>query len=465
MEKEGHVSQKQRSKSIRRSIVGAVAATAVAFGATALLPSAADAQVIQYNGTLTAGTINVRVGDATNARSISSPDLAGTMAASFDDVANTFSGTATFTPYTAPNQDVGFGLTGRFTIYLTQTTPFTGSTGGGGTTFTGTGTVRLAVKVEVSSTPADPASWQTFNDPAKCFVDISMPITGTSNGTTAVTVTSTAFTIPDFPTGATGCDSVVGGTTISDQLNAQLPGQNNNATLTYVGEATTTTTSTTTTSTTTTTTTTAPTTTTTSTTQPTTTTTSTTQPTTTTENPNQTTTTVDGTTTTTEATTTTTEATTTTTSTTQPTTTTTSGEGTTTTVPGTTSTTGIPVTLLPTTTTAPADTTTPTTAATTTTGVVTTTPSTEPTTLPDTVPTTAPDTSATTAPSSETTVAGGDVSGNDASNGGTGGGSTAGGSLARTGSDTTGQAVLGGTLLTIGGALVLGARRRRLGDA
>ena len=95
-------------------------------------------------------------------------------------------------------------------------------------TFTGTGTVRLAVKVEVSSTPADPTSWQTFNDPAKCFVDISMPITGTSNGTTAVTVTSTAFTIPDFPTGATGCDSVIGGTTISDQLNAQLPGQNNN---------------------------------------------------------------------------------------------------------------------------------------------------------------------------------------------------------------------------------------------
>ena len=104
------MSQKQRSKSIRRSIVGAVAATAVAFGATALLPSAADAQVIQYNGTLTAGTINVRVGDATNARSFSSPDLAGTMASSFDDVANTFSGTATFTPYTAPNQDVGFTL-------------------------------------------------------------------------------------------------------------------------------------------------------------------------------------------------------------------------------------------------------------------------------------------------------------------------------------------------------------------
>lgn len=445
------MSQTQRSKSIRRAFAGVAAAAVVALGATALLPSGAGAQVAQYNGTLTAGTINVRVGDATYARTIATPDLAGTITAAFDDVANTFTASSTFSPYTAPNQSGPFGLSIRITIYLTQQAPFSGTTTGGGATFSGSGTVRLALKVEASSTPADPASWQTFATADKCFVDITMPVSGTVTGGT-VSVNSAAFTIPSFPTGATGCDSVIGGTTISDEVNAQIPGQNNNAALTYVGQVTTTTEATTTTTSTTTTT------------APTTTTTSTTQPTTTTENPNQTTTTVDGTTTTTEATTTTTEATTTTTeattSTTQPTTTTTSGEGTTTTVPGTTSTTGIPVTLLPTTTTAPTVTTTPTTVATTTTGAVTSTPSTD-TTVPSSE-TTAPDT-ATTAPSSETTVAGGDVSGNDASNGGTG--STAGGSLARTGSDTTGQAVLGGTLLTLGGALVLGARRRRLGDA
>lgn len=147
------MSQTQRSKSIRRAFAGVAAAAVVALGATALLPSGAGAQVAQYNGTLTAGTINVRVGDATYARTIATPDLAGTITAAFDDVANTFTASSTFSPYTAPNQSGPFGLSIRITIYLTQQAPFSGTTTGGGATFSGSGTVRLALKVEASAPP------------------------------------------------------------------------------------------------------------------------------------------------------------------------------------------------------------------------------------------------------------------------------------------------------------------------
>ncbi len=434
------MSKLQRPKSIRRTVAGAIGAVAVALAATALVATTAAAVPQAFTANATSGTISLATGSA-NERVITNPTVSAS--GTYDPDTGALSATTVWEPAYTPTFEIDFF--GPLYLYvgaqITQIGPATTVLDGAGNgTLPAVATLAITVySVPTLTTPQNPDTDGKLTNPATCFVTLALDFAVSYDTETGVmTLDDPQFVIPPFPT--PGCDPATA------QLNQQLAGINNSISLTFASQLeTTTTTSTTTTTAPTTTTTTEPTTTT-----STTTTTTTTAPTTTTTVADTTTTTMADTTTTTVADTTTT---------TMAETTTTRPGATTTTVAATT-TTDAPTTtgwtiVQPdtTTTTAPAVTTT-------TEGGVTTTSEAEETTTTEAEETT------TTMADVATTAAGGGVIGGGANNGGSGGGGgTGGGGLARTGSDVTAQVVLGSALMAVGGAFVIGARRRRTGEA
>ena len=225
---------------IMSGVGGACALLGLVIGAQIGI-SPASAAPTTYTADATSGTIVLKAGDPANERTISNPTVA--LSADIDDATGALNATATFAPAYTDTFVGPFSLNLYVQADLSEITPITGTVDPATGAITATSQERLAITVynQVGATQ-NPSTDGKLTQPNLCFVDLDLTYTGTYDGLGGATINVPNFVIPQFTTAGCGV--------ATDSLNQQLAGPTNSLSLVFAGQITNPTTTTTTTSTT-----------------------------------------------------------------------------------------------------------------------------------------------------------------------------------------------------------------------
>ncbi|MBI2708329.1 MAG: hypothetical protein HYX34_01340 [Actinobacteria bacterium] len=222
----------------RRAAALLFATSMLAATVAALLGSPAGATTITYVGRTSGTQSTVTTNRGSQFERVINPE--GTITAVLDDTAGTLvSATTSFAPAFTPTFTGPFGLL----LYVRADLEQLGSSSGTATPSSTSGITNVAVtnttrlRVTVYRTldgTQRPATDQKLTDPAKCYADLSLRLTGTANRRTGdLSVSQDPFTIPQFPNGTPDPARTCGLATGS--LNQQLAGANNSIVLNFTG--------------------------------------------------------------------------------------------------------------------------------------------------------------------------------------------------------------------------------------
>jgi hypothetical protein len=227
-----------RPRARRRSRLAGLTAGLLAAASLGTVPSPADASVVTYVGTTTGtqSSIAIHAGDQYE-RTL---HPTGSLTATLDTLSDSVVSSSVEMDESTTETFVGpFNLLVYVKTELEQVGDVTGSATPSATpgvmdlTADVTNRLRVTVYRQVGATQ-NPATDGKLTDPAKCWVDLSLSLTGQADQRTgALSLGSPAFTIPTFPNGSVDPNHTCGFATGS--LNTQVAGPNNSISLNFSG--------------------------------------------------------------------------------------------------------------------------------------------------------------------------------------------------------------------------------------
>lgn len=228
-----------RTQTPRRAAALAVAMTLLtSVGLVTALAPSAGATTLQYSGssTGTASTLTLHRGDSYER--VLHPT--GTITATLDDTNHTVTGgTVAFDPSYTDTFVGPFSLNLYVRTDLEQIGPASGSATDSGTPGVANVSVQSQNRLHLTvfrqkGATQDPATDGKMTDPAKCYVDLSLSLSGTADRRTGdLSVGADPFTIPAFPNGTP--DPAKTCQLATSSLNAQVAGPNNAIALHFSG--------------------------------------------------------------------------------------------------------------------------------------------------------------------------------------------------------------------------------------